>query len=544
MKNIKYIFVMLIALATTVSCVEDDVVEKEVPPVTGSVLKLNEIMSKDVNDGPDWIEVYNMGDDDMDISGYILNDKDVADGGFSIPVGTIIQSKGFYVVDENESDIKVSSGGEDVSLSKPDKTVIDWTKTPDMSSSVGLTWAREIDGEGDWMISNATPGSSNGSAENVAPILEAGSLTEFDDVYEVSASDADGIASVKLVHMINDGVQSIDMALVDGKYKTSVPRAMVGDVVKYYVVATDNTGLQTFYPEDGTANPAEFTVVGGLEEVVYAGAEAGNRGEVTFSVTPHYPSQVDEIRLYYLKDGEQQDEDNGFDDKHKVVLDQNGDVYTGVIPEQNTGDVIGYYLRVEYVDGTKTYYPLEEKDEDGNITGDFNHDLGTTWPTYTIEEKTYLPVETTTLNYTAGPLTSVTFPTNPVPGTDINVVLTYASTDVIGGARIYFDVGDTPVYVKGNKIKGEEDSSFTQTGVTINLKDVEAENGLIISDTENKTTFYVRMATEDADGNDIAEFYYGNDGSMYIDETPGGGTKDESDAFKADPTLWNELNVQ
>ncbi len=544
MKNLKYLFVMLIATVTMVSCVDDEIVEKDGPIVVESELKLNEIMSKDVNDNPDWIEVYNMGDSDFDISGYILNDKDVAEGGFEIPAGTIIQSKGFYIVDQDESGIKVSSGGEDVSLSKPDGTVIDYIFVPDMSTNVGLTWGREIDGDGDWKVTSPTPGSSNGAAENTPPILSAEPLTEFMNVYAVTASDADGIASVKLVQMINEGVQSIDMALVDGEYKTTVPRGKVGDVVKYYVVATDNAGLVTYYPENGNNEPAEFTVAGGLEEVVYAGAEAGNRGDVTFSVTPYYPAQVDEIRLYYLKDGEQQDEDNGFDDKHKVELVRNGDVYEGIIPEQETGDVIAYYLRVEYLDGTKTYYPMEEEDDDGNIISDFNHDLGTTWPTYTVEEKTYLPVVDTTVNYTAGPLTSVTFPSNPVPGTDINVVLNYSSTDVIGGARIYFDVGDAPVYVKANKVKGEDDSSFTQTSVTINLKDIVADNGLAIGDEGNKTTFYVRMATEDASGNDIAEYYYGSDGSMYLDDTPGGGTTDQSDAFKADPALWNVLNVQ
>ncbi len=542
MKNLKYLIVTLIALTTAVGCVEDDLIESTAPPVVGSELKLNEIMSKDVNDGPDWIEVYNMSDDDMDLSGFILNDKDVADGGFKIPDGTIILSKGFYVVDENESGIKVSSGGEDVSLSKPDKTVIDHTKTPDMSSDVGLTWAREIDGEGDWKVSSPTPGSSNGSIENTPPILSAEALTEFMDVYTVTASDADGIASVKLIHMVNDGVQSIDMALVDGKYKTTVPRARVGDVVKYYVVATDNTGLTTYYPENGSSEPAEFTVMGGVEEIEYAGTEAGNRGDVTFGVSPYYVDQVDEIRLYYLRDGELQDDVN--DDKHKVVLDQNGDVWSGIIPAQGTGDVIAYYVRVEYKDGTKTYYPLEEKDSDGNVISDFNHDLGTTWPTYTVEEKSYDPVVDTTVNYTQGPLTSVVFPSNPVPGTDMNVILAYTTTDVVAEARIYFDVGDAPVYVKANKVKGEDDASFTQTGVTVNLKDEVADNGLAIGDEGNKTTFYVRIATEDASGNAIAEYYYGSDGSMYLDDTPGGGTTDQSDAFKGDTTLWNVFNVQ
>lgn len=541
MKNIKYLFAILFTLTAVVSCVEDDIIERNTPPVTGSVLKLNEIMSKDVNDNPDWIEVYNGGDVDMDISGYILNDKDVADGGFEIPVGTIIKTNGFYVVDENESGIKVSSGGEDVSLSKPDKTVIDFTRTPDMTQDIGLTWAREIDGEGEWMVSNATKGESNGSAVNVPPIISAEPLTEFMDVYSVLASDADGIASVKLVQMINGGVQSIEMALVNNEYKATVPRGLVGDVVKYYVVATDNTGLSSYYPENGNNEPAEFTVAGGLEELEIDGEEPGFRGEVTFTATPYYPAQVDEIRLYYLLPGELQDDVN--DDKTKVVLTQDGDNYVGVVPEQNTDDVISYYLRVEYIDGTKTYYPLEVEDADGNVISDFNHDYGTTWPTYTVEAISYEDVIDQTVTYTDGPLTSVVFPTNPVPGTDFNVALAYTSTENIDEARIYFDVRDTPAYVKANKVKGEDDASFTQTGVTINLANIDAEDedGAFSGNTSvtgTKVTFYVRIATA------TAEYYYGSDGSMYLDDTPGGGTTDESDAFKADPSLWNELNVQ
>ena len=426
--------------------------------------------------------------------------------------------------------------------------VVDNIEVPSMASNAGLTFGRKIDGEGtsgsdisDWKISTPTKGSSNGSAANIPPIISADPLTEFMDVYAVQASDADGIASVKLVQMINSGVQSIDMALVGDEYKTTVPRGLVGDVVKYYVVATDNSGLQTYYPENGNTEPAEFTVAGGLEELDIAGAEAGFRGEVTFTATPYYPAQVDEIRLYYLLPGELQDDVN--DDKTKVVLTQDGDNYVGVVPEQNTDDVISYYLRVEYIDGTKTYYPLEVEDADSNVISDFNHDYGTTWPTYTVEAISYDPVVDQTVTYTDAPLTSVVFPTNPVPGTDFNVVLAYTSSENIDEARIYFDVRDTPAYVKANKVKGEDDASFTQTGVTINLADIDAEdeNGDLSGNTSvtgTKVTFYVRIATA------TAEYYYGSDGSMYLDDTPGGGTTDQSDAFKADPALWNEFNVQ
>jgi len=531
MKNLKYIFLSIIMLSTAFSCVEDEVMTKEGPVVEGSVLKLNEIMSKDINDAPDWVEVYNSGTTDMDISGYVINDKPTAAGGFEIPAGTIITAGGFYLVDANESGESISSGGEDVSLSQPDGTVIDHTVTPDMSSNVGLTWAREIDGAGDWMVSSPTPASSNGSAVNTAPILAAEPLTEFTNVYEVTASDADGISSVKLVFMAGESVQSIDMALVDGAYKTSVPKAKVGQVVRYYVVAKDNTGLTAYYPSNGNNSPAEFTVVGGVQDLEIVGEMEGNRGDVTFTVTPLYPEQVDEIRLYYLLPGEQQDEANGFDDKTKVVLDQDGDTFSGVIPALNAEGEISYYIRVEYIDGTKTYYPIE----DG---GDFNHDLGTTWPSYTVEAITYDAVVETTITSTEGPVTSITFPTNPTPGSDINVVVVYASSEEIVEARIYFNTGDTPTYVKDNKIKGEDDATFTQTEVAINLKDAVTTENVSLSETGTKVSFYVRIAT------DTKEYYYSNTGAMYLDDTPGGGTTDESDTFKDDSSGWNVYTVQ
>ena len=86
-----------------------------------------------------------------------------------------------------------------------------------------------------------------------------------------------------------------------------------------------------------------------------------------------------------------------------------------------------------------------------------------------VEPNPFDDVTTTTVTYTQGPLKSVTFPDNPIPGENVNVELTYASSETILEARIYFSIGDSPVYVKANKISGEDDPSFTQTGVTINL---------------------------------------------------------------------------
>lgn len=148
-----------------------------------------------------------------------------------------------------------------------------------------------------------------------------------------------------------------------------------------------------------------------------------------------------------------------------------------------------------------------------------------------VEPSPWDDVTSTTVNYTQGPLKSITFPTNPIPGEAVNVELTYASSETILEARIYWSLGDSPVYVKDDKIKGESDPSFTQTGVTINMT-AQSQAGV-------KTSFYVRIAT----GN--AEYYYGNDANgMHLDDTPGGGTTDDSDAFKDDPTLWDVFITQ
>ena len=529
MKTIKYLLVMLITLTTTIGCVVDDLAESNLPPVVGGEVKLNEIMS---TGEPDWLELYNISSEDINLEGYALKDSNTKwmIPNVTIPAGGHVTFDCDGLDTNGSTNFKISSGGESISLFNREGEVIDEVTTPDMTSDTGLTWGREVDGGDVWLVMSPTKGSANSTVNN-PPVIIAEPLTEFMDIYSVKASDANGIASVKLVQMINEGVQSIEMALVGDEYKATVPRGLVGDLVKYYVVATDNTGLSSYYPENGNNEPAEFTVVGGLEALDIAGEEAGFRGDVTFTATPFYPAQVDEIRLYYLLPGEEQDDTN--DDKTKVVLTQDGENWAGIIPAQNTDDVVRYYLRVEYIDGTKTYNPLEEEGSD------FDHDQGSTWPSYTVEAISYEDVVEKTVTYTAGPLSSVVFPENPVPGTDINVVLAYTSTETINEARIYYAVGDSPVYIKGNKVKGEDDTTFTQTGVTVNLKDVvDEDNGLAVGETGNTTTFYVRIAT------DSAEYYYGNDGSMYLDDTPGGGSTDQSDDFKADPSLWNELITQ
>ncbi len=397
MKNIIYILVLLVGFS---SCLKDKELIEPVIPGEGSesTVVINEVMSNNVGTGVDWIEIYNGGTEEVNLEGYKLNDAENPESGWAIPAGNVIPAGGHLVFTEDEWNFGgVSSSGEWVSFADADGNLIDKIFVPSMSADAGLTYAREVDGGDTWHITSPTEGAMNGDVENIAPILDASDLLETTRVYSVTASDADGIASVRLVYMVNDGVETLDMSLVDGEYKTSVPEADVGDIVKYYVIATDVTGLAAVYPEDGLETPGEFTVVGGFEEISFSELQPNpsvDAYEFSFTAKVYYPNQVDEVRLYYLLPGETQDEANGFDEKHSIkdVPEINDGVYKATIADLANDTELRYYLRVEYIDGTKTYYPMESYDETGEVTSDFNHDLGTTWPTVTVGSIPETPV--------------------------------------------------------------------------------------------------------------------------------------------------------
>ena len=141
----------------------------------------------------------------------------------------------------------------------------------------------------------------------------------------------------------------------------------------------------------------------------------------------------------------------------------------------------------------------------------------------------------------SAPTLNVIFSATPTIGYEA-VTLEYTAEVEIVEARIYFAYGDSPEYIKANKVKGEdvinnpaELGDFTQTGVTISMANVDVEDaaGDVIATTSDggKISFYVRIALEN--GN---EYYYGSDGVAILDDGVDGTA---SDTFKATPGLWN-----
>ena len=267
----KFIYTIAVASMVFTSCVKDEIYT---PPVVGgdSPVVLNEILSKDPVNDQDFIELYNTGDKDIDISGYLINDAAKPEGGFSIPDGTTIKAKDFYVVIQPELSVSISSKGEDVSLGMPDGTLIDFIECPKSESTdtTPKSFGREVDGGDTWINGmDVTPGAANGNAvvgpingfSELAITNTAGADLKFDVKYEYDSTNPD-FKSVKLYYSINKDISDadwtsyvaeddagdssnidanrmdieIDVKSADDMYSFSIPTADIksGDVIRYY----------------------------------------------------------------------------------------------------------------------------------------------------------------------------------------------------------------------------------------------------------------------------------------------------------------------
>lgn len=121
----------------------------------------------------DWIELYNMGSDPVDLGGYYLSDRHNNPDKWEIPAGVTIAANGYLVFWASGLDINDGSAWhtnfkitqtrnkEDVILADPSGNIIDFHLIDDAVQE-GHSWARKQDGSGDWGVAlNPSLGTSN-----------------------------------------------------------------------------------------------------------------------------------------------------------------------------------------------------------------------------------------------------------------------------------------------------------------------------------------------------------------------------------------------
>ncbi len=127
---------------------------------------INEMELNPPEGGIEWVELYNSGNDSVDISGWTAT---ITDNGWvgkfpAVPAGTIILPKGFFVLNGSPSWNHENGGFATLYTASGKK--VDETATREDTLGNDFTYGRHPDGhdtntDGDWGLGYATKGASN-----------------------------------------------------------------------------------------------------------------------------------------------------------------------------------------------------------------------------------------------------------------------------------------------------------------------------------------------------------------------------------------------
>jgi len=170
MKRIQWVLMVLMFVGM-INCNK----EKEDPININKSIVINELMPKNSQFGhdqdgefDDWIELYNLSSEDIDISGYFLTDSKNEFTKWKLPVGTKIAKNGYLIVWADgdsttqaglHTNYKLSALGETILLLTPEMNVIEEVKYP--ATDLQQSWARMPNGTGDFIWSAPTFGVEN-----------------------------------------------------------------------------------------------------------------------------------------------------------------------------------------------------------------------------------------------------------------------------------------------------------------------------------------------------------------------------------------------
>lgn len=174
-------------------------------------LVINEVCSTNKNslkaaDGtsPDWIEIFNAGDRDIDLSGVGVSDGNKNRFKFTFPSGASLKAGAYLIIHCDDVDsvtgelhaaFKISAAGETIYLTAPDGSDIDTVVLPELDSDI--TYGRYTNGSSDFALLNPTPGQSNDMAETVYRVEKPLFSAEggfYDAAFELQISDTAGNA--------------------------------------------------------------------------------------------------------------------------------------------------------------------------------------------------------------------------------------------------------------------------------------------------------------------------------------------------------------
>lgn len=224
-----------IALLTVVALAATHHVQAQVVINEVMAQNNNTITEPDYGKSADWVELYNCGAEDVDLSGFCITDKITSPTKYALPQGTVIMAGGYLLVwcdgyDTGlHTNFKLSADGESVGLFSPQQELVD-SVTFDVQL-LDVSYGRRQSAMGEWVFyTTPTPGQANGDngytgKANQPMILTPGGFHEGSVTVKIT-NDLGGT-----VHYTTDGSQPTETSPVyDGPLtftSTTVLRARI-----------------------------------------------------------------------------------------------------------------------------------------------------------------------------------------------------------------------------------------------------------------------------------------------------------------------------
>lgn len=164
---------MILMFTSLINCTKDKDEEEEPGININKSIVINELLPKNSQYGSDelgefddWIELHNLANEDIQLTGFYLTDSKNNLTKWQFP-DTIIAKNGYLTIwtdgDSLQSGLhtpyKLSALGETVLLLSPEKVVIDQVKYP--ATDAEQSWARKPNGSGNFSWSTPTFGAAN-----------------------------------------------------------------------------------------------------------------------------------------------------------------------------------------------------------------------------------------------------------------------------------------------------------------------------------------------------------------------------------------------
>jgi hypothetical protein len=331
-----------------------------------SPVLINELFSRGTKANPDWIELYNKSNSPINISGFKIYDSGGLNGTIpkmQIPAGTIIPSKGYFVIvvddattaNPSGSDFGISStNGEEIWLESTTGYILDSVNIPAIPVD-SESYGRNPDGTSNWQI--MTTITRNAPNTDLVPVISG--LTIYPEnpgstesvLVSATITDQEGLSSVKLYYNVEGGeYNSLTMTASGNIYSASIPAQYGGSIVNYYLEATDIYALISFAPASAPSTPASYTVTSAsaISSFMRNPVNPTTFETVTVSVDITDNLGLSQVLLYYK---------TGTGNYTSVAMSASGNNYSASIPQFAGGTIVSYYIEVTNTLNQKTYAP-------------------------------------------------------------------------------------------------------------------------------------------------------------------------------------------